>query len=236
VEMKYERKTIRYPIDVPVGYNESLYNMVVKRKWNPLTGTPLKDVAELFRVTREVVNGDESRIAAVRILLEKHPRLIVFYNFDYELMKLRSLITDSGLSQSEPSRVSGKPSTNLVLAEWNGHKHEPIPTSERWVYLVQYAAGAEGWNCTSTDAMCFYSLTYSYKMWHQAHGRIDRLNTGHIGLHYYTLISDSSIDSAIRQALAEKRNFNESTFDWKTNLGGSRAKRTIPTSNPSKTS
>ena len=124
----------------------------------------------------------------------KHPRLVVFYNFDYELEILREL------------------ANGTTLAEYNGHKHEAVPTGTNWVYLVQYMAGAEGWNCTSTDAMCFYSLTYSYKMWHQAHGRIDRLNTPYQELFYYTLMSDSLIDRAIARALKEKRNFNESSY------------------------
>lgn len=123
--------------------------------------------------------------------MERHPRLIIFYNFDYELEILRTL------------------AASVPLAEWNGHKHEEIPSGDRWVYLVQYMAGSEGWNCTETDTTVFYSLTYSYKMWHQAHGRIDRLDTPYQELYYYIIYSDSVIDRAIRGSLKEKKNFNE---------------------------
>lgn len=191
VEMPYLRHTVRHNDAVHVEYDVDLFNTVVKRKWNPYKNAPCRDVAELFVCARKVVNSDPSRLLEVSILLERHPRLIVFYNFDYELEALRTL----------PG----------VVHEYNGHKHQEVPKLvDKWVYLVQYAAGSEGWNCTSTDAMCFYSLPYSYKMWHQAHGRIDRLNTPFLELYYYTLLSNSSVDRAVASALASKKSFHES--------------------------
>lgn len=194
VEMPYKRHTTREVHYVDVEFDCELYERSVKTRWNPYTEEPMKDVAELFRVLRKIVNSDQSRLLTVRSLLETHPRLIVFYNFDYELAMLRELAEDA------------------PLAEWNGHKHEEIPDTERWVYLVQYAAGAEGWNCTSTDAMVFYSLTYSYKHFHQAMGRIDRLNTLSNLLSYHVLLSKSSIDQGILRALKGKQDFNEKKF------------------------
>lgn len=200
VEMPYLRRTVRVSRTIPVEHDRVAFERVVKDRWHVFEKRPLRDVAELFSVMRKVVNSDKSRIEILRELLNTHSRMIVFYNFDYELEILRSVVC------GQPSLSSTK------LAEWNGHKHEPVPDSDRWVYLVQYAAGSEGWNCTSTDATVFYSLTYSYKMWHQAHGRIDRLNTAYVELYYYTLMSDSMIDKAIKKALDEKRTFNESKY------------------------
>lgn len=240
IHMPYERHTTRISRDVPVSYDEELLRKVVKKRWHVYENRPLRDVSELFSVMRKVVNSDESRITSVRSLMQVHPRLIVFYNFDYELQILRTLVGQI----SKTSESSAKPcseslsqtgngigfstleeethlsegitvdTTGFQLAEWNGHKHQEVPQTKRWVYLVQYAAGAEGWNCIDTNAICFYSLTYSYKLYHQAHGRIDRLNTRFVDLYYYTLKSTAAIDRAVAKALSEKRNFNESKLSY----------------------
>jgi hypothetical protein len=172
----------------------------------------MRNVAELFGVMRKIVNSDDSRLDAVRKLLQKHPRLIVFYNFDYELDLLRSLTSLSISSEEFLLENSSSTSQKIHLSEWNGHKHQEIPKTESWVYLVQYTAGSEGWNCIATDATVFYSLPYSYKRFHQAHGRIDRLNTLFTVLHYYVLMSNSAIDFQIAKCLSEKRDFNEAKY------------------------
>jgi hypothetical protein len=190
--MPYLAHTVRHNEQVPVDYDVDLFNKVAKRKWNVYLDRPLRDVAELFACMRKVVNSSPSRVQEVQRLLLRHPRIIVFYNFDYELEALRTL-------------------QHVLVHEYNGHKHQEVPKLvEKWVYLVQYAAGCEGWQCTTTDTMVFYSLPYSYKMWHQAHGRIDRLNTPFLDLFYYTLLSNSPVDRAVASALASKKSFQES--------------------------
>lgn len=204
VDMPYERHTVRKSVDVGVDFDKQLFERVIKDRWNVYKAKPLRDVGELFLTMRKVVNSSPSRIEALTTLMSKHPRLIVFYNFDYELELLRSL--------AETNTISPNGTSLLSIAEWNGHKHEPIPSGDRWLYLVQYVAGAEGWNCIETNAVVFYSLTYSYKVWEQAHGRIDRLNTPFTDLFYYTLRSNSIIDNAIWKSLSNKRSFNERVF------------------------
>jgi hypothetical protein len=194
VHMPFEKHTVRHAHYLKCDYDEDLFEKAVKKRWHVYEERPLRDVSEMFSVMRKIVNSDPTRLQQLSSLLEKHPKLIVFYNFDYELEMLRSL----------SSTTSG-----LAVGEWNGHKHEPIPTTNRWLYLVQYRAGAEGWNCVETDAMVFYSQTYSYRDWWQGHGRIDRINTPFTDLHYYHFISSSVIDKAIRAALKVKKNFNE---------------------------
>jgi len=193
VYMPYPRHTTRHIQYVPVDFDKEKFERVWKKRWHIYEDRPLKDVSELFIVARKLVNSHASRLRAISELLDKHDRLIVFYNFNYELEDLRTLGVLHGISS----------------AEWNGHKHDAVPTSRRWLYLVQYTAGAEGWNCITTDAMAFFSLNYSYKINHQSKGRIDRLNTKYTDLYYYILKSDSLIDRAILKSIMEKKNFNE---------------------------
>lgn len=195
VHMPYPKHTIRHEKTIYVGYNELLLQNVIKNRWHLYHNRPIRDIAELFQVMRRVVNSDPSRVRAIQELSEQHQRLVVFYNFDYELELLRAL------------------GREIRVAEWNGHKHEEIPDSKSWLYLVQYVAGSEGWNCVETNTVAFYSLTYSYKNWEQAHGRIDRLNTPYIDLYYYALRSKSIVDMAIFRSLRAKKNFNVANFD-----------------------
>jgi hypothetical protein len=239
IDMDFERQTIAHHEDVYVGYDIAKYKDVMRTRTNPyvqyyvpcrsgvegalkigtdiakkdvtptgwgyepvegeyvrLVNDPIQQASGLCYVLRRVVNENESRQKALLELFEKHPKMIIFYNFDYELDILRGLYYGD----------------QVTMAEWNGHKHEPVPSSESWVYFVQYTAGAEGWNCIKTDTIVFYSQNYSYKVMQQSSGRIDRLNTPFKHLFYYHLKSRSGIDLAISNALRDKKKFNESRW------------------------
>lgn len=199
INMDFKRKTIPHHDDILVGYNSALYKTVMKNRWNIWNNEPIQNAGELCYALRKIVNADESRMVAVLEILEKHPKAIIFYNFDYELELLKGAAYG----------------TDLEIAEWNGHKHQPIPEGDKWVYLVQYTAGSEGWNCIKTDTIIFYSQNYSYKVMVQASGRIDRMNTPYKDLYYYHLKSRSGIDMAIARALNEKKKFNEGKWAGK---------------------
>lgn len=193
VDMPYERHTTRHVEVVDVDYDTKVFDQVWKQRWNVFTNEPLIDAAEMHRVGRKVVNMDPSRLNQICLLAAKHPRLIIFYSFDYELELLRTL----------ENRL------NITLAEHNGHKHEDVPAGDRWIYLVQYQSGAEAWNCTTTNATIYHSLTYSHKVFEQTQGRTDRLNTPYSDLHYFVLKSNSRIDNAIWKSLQGKKTFHE---------------------------
>ena len=201
VPMDFRRQTVSHHEDIYVKYDIDKYKAAGRLRWDPFKNEPIRDASGLCYVWRRIVNSDEARQVALLEIFEDHPKMIVFYNFDYELDILRGLFDG----------IRG-----VQVAEWNGHKHQPIPDgSASWVYLVQYAAGNEGWNCIKTDTIVFYSQNYSYKVMTQAAGRIDRLNTPYTDLYYYHLKSRSGIDLAISKALSQKRNFNEGRFvNW----------------------
>ena len=196
INIDVNKRTVRHNEVVRVGYNKTLYKYCQSKRWDIYNDEPFKNISALCYTLRKIVNSDEERIVSVLTITEKIPKVIIFYNFDYELEALEKAAYIQG----------------TVIAEWNGHRHDPVPDSDRWVYLVQYTAGAEGWNCITTDTIIFYSQNYSYKIMEQASGRIDRLNTPFTDLYYYHIRSSAQIDLAISRALNEKKKFNERAF------------------------
>lgn len=194
VPMPAERHTRRNRKDIWVSFDRDQYNTIVKKRVDPWTKEPIRNAAGVCYALRRCVNSSDNRLDRLRHIIKKRHKVIVFYNFNYERDELLTLRDE------------------FTVAEWNGHAHEPIPGGDSWVYLVQYTAGAEGWNCIETDTVVFYSLNYSYKIIEQAEGRIDRINTPYTNLWYYYFKSESGIDSAIDKAIREKANFNERIF------------------------
>ena len=196
VEMPVERHTTRERETVYCDYDHDLYKWVVKNRMDPWTEEPLRDAGGVCRILRKVVSDNDWRSEQAKRILSSNERVIVFYNYNYELDRILAVAESLGLS----------------TAQWNGHRHDVIPAEPRWVYICQYTSAAEGWNCTSTDTVLFWSLNYSWRVTEQCEGRIDRLNTPYSRLKYYFLESHSSIDEAVRRSLSSKKVFNERAF------------------------
>lgn len=193
VEMPYIKPATKEEIIVPCDFDKQLYDSTMKNRWNPFEEEPIENASELCYILRKICNSHESRIENILKIIEKTKKSIIFYNYDYELEILKKNI-------------------KCTITEWNGHRHDTISKDDSWVHLVQYNAGAEGWNCIETNCIIFYSQSYSYKMTEQAKGRIDRLNTPFKTLYYYILKSESDIDKAISRALNDKKEFNANTY------------------------
>lgn len=196
IDMDFKRQTTAHHKDVYCRYDIPKYKDAMRSRWDPFKNEPIQQASGLCYVLRRIVNEDETRQAALLELIEKHPKAIVFYNFDYEREILLNLYYGE----------------DVEIAEWSGHAHQPIPKGDKWIYLVQYTAGCEGWNSIQTDTIIFYSQNYSYKVMAQAAGRIDRLNTPFKDLYYYHLKTRSGIDLAISKAVKDKKMFNETRW------------------------
>lgn len=195
IKMKSVKTTVPHRIRITTEYDKDIYQRIAKDQWDVFNDCPVRNKSALLYLLRKVVNSDVSKMEELKTLTKEHDRIIVFYNYTYELEMMRN------------TKFKG-----FTIAEWNGEKHENVPKSKKWLYLVQYAAGAEGWECTTTDTIVFLSQNYSYKMMAQAAGRIDRMNTPYKDLYYYHFVSESSIDYAVSAALSKKKNFNERAF------------------------
>lgn len=193
IDMDFERHTTQHHETIYCNYDLRMYKDVMRNRWDYFKNEPIQQASGLCYLLRKIVNSDESRQVKLLELYEKHPRMIVFFSFDYERDILLNLYFGDGVE----------------VAEYSGHRHQPLPKGDKWVYLVNYSAGAEGFNCITTDTVVFYSQTYSYKSLLQATGRIDRLTTPYTDLYYYHLCSRSGIDLAIKKALTNKKQFNE---------------------------
>ena len=196
VKMKYRKEAEQNHYYIQCDYNKQLYLTVFRDRWDPYENCPIEETGKLCYLLRKVCNSDISRITAVSKIISEKKKAIIFYNYTYEVEALRELFE----------------SLRIPCAEWNGQKHEEVPIGETWGYFVQYNAGAEGWNCITTDTLIFFSQHYSYRLTVQAAGRIDRMNTPFKELYYYHLKSVAPIDVAISRALKSKKNFNERNF------------------------
>lgn len=204
VPMDFDRSTNRINHDIYVQYNGTDYRKIMKDRWDIINDKPIENASSLCYALRRTINTHPSRAQAVLDIFKEHPKVIIFYNFDYELEILKNLDYDGASSFALDEKVK--------IAEWNGHNHDTLPKGDSWVYLVQYTAGNAGWNCITTDTIIFYSQNYSYKVMEQASGRIDRLNTPFKYLHYYHLKTHAAIDIAINRAIREKKKFNETKW------------------------
>lgn len=198
VRMTFKKDAIPHHIDVFCDYDKGLYQRVTKEKWDIYKDEPIQQAGVEYYLARRVSNEDKSRVEECLKLIQKHKKAIIFYSFNYELDLLRQMCTENG----------------LIWGELNGKKHEEVPSgSDEWVYLVQYFAGNEAWECIETDTMIFFSQDPSYKRTEQASGRINRLNTPFSDLYFYHLKSKSWVDLRISKNLAMKKDFTLKDYE-----------------------
>jgi hypothetical protein len=207
VNMDFQRSIEKHEIELWCDYDRKAYDFIKKERKDPYERIsrseetdgfiykPIKNNSKFCFLLRRAAYDHESRIGDLRDVVDKHGKVIVFYNFRRELEIIRSAFENG----------------HITIAEYNGRRHDSIPTTNKWIYLVQYNL-SEGWNCITSDCVVFFSSNYSWRTLEQCKGRIDRMNTPFSDLYYYHIWSDAPIEKAIKAANKRKEIFNERQF------------------------
>lgn len=200
VTMEYTKPAEHKVRVINCNYSVKAYKDILRDRFDYEKNEPISSQGRFCYLLR-ICGNNLDKLAKVSNILKEYGPAIIFYNYDQEYYDLCSSLSAQG----------------YTVRCYNGHQHDPTPSGEfspnsKWAYLVQYNAGAEGWNCIATPNMIFYSLNYSYKMMLQASGRIDRCNTPFRELNYFVLTNDSPIEYRIRDCLKRKEKFNENAY------------------------
>ena len=141
---------------------------------------------------------NENKLNNFKELIEStKDRLIVFYNFNNELEKLKEICSNQG---KEISIVNGQ------TKDLKAYEDE-----ENSVTLIQYQAGAKGLNLQKANKIIYFSLPVSCDNWMQSLKRIHRIGQDR-PCFYYLLISKDSIDEDIYNALERGVDYTDELF------------------------
>lgn len=143
----------------------------------------------------------KEKLEAFRDLLEStEDRVIVFYNFNEELNRLKKIC--EALNR-EISFVNG--------SGMSMYAYEEIPNS---VLFVQYQAGAMGGNFQKANKIIYYTLPLgkgSCDLWEQSKKRIHRIGQKRTCFYYYLLVK-SSFEEKNFAALQEGKELTDELF------------------------
>lgn len=125
-------------------------------------------------------------------------RIIVFYNFQNELMKLSEIVIDS----DRPLSVVNGSTKDLSAYE----------NFENSVTLIQYQAGAMGLNLQKSNKIVYFTPPLSSELFEQSKKRTHRIGQERTCFYYY-LICKNSIETKIYSALKMRRDYTERLFE-----------------------
>ena len=131
------------------------------------------------------------------LLCSTDDRLIVFYNFQNELMKLSELAIDS----DRPLSIVNGETKDL----------ENYENFDNSVTLIQYQAGAMGLNLQKSNKIVYFTPPLSSELFEQSKKRTHRIGQKRTCFYYY-LICKNSIEEKIYRTLKMRRDFTERLF------------------------
>lgn len=132
------------------------------------------------------------------LLSSTDDRLIVFYNFQNELMKLSEIVIDS----DRPLSIVNGDTKDLSAYE----------NFENSVTLIQYQAGAMGLNLQKSNKIVYFTPPLSSELFEQSKKRTHRIGQERTCFYYY-LICKNSIETKIYSALKMRRDYTERLFE-----------------------
>ncbi len=139
-----------------------------------------------------------NKLERLQELLEStNDRVVVFYNFDLEYVKIAQICRRL---DKPVSTVNGK---DKDLRAYGQH-----PNS---VTLVQYQAGAMGLNLQLANKIIYFTLPLSSELWEQSKKRIHRIGQIKTCFYYY-LLTTGTIEPKILETLKQRKDFTDRLF------------------------
>ena len=170
---------------------------------------PIVAIGKRHQIENGCLNGDEytpsELIASAkddRILkyAEEFPRLIIFAKFTQQINHYYDILTKKGFTVY---LLTG-------ATKDRGHLFSTLKMADKAILIVQSSISA-GWEWKECPVMVFASRTYNISDYIQGQGRIQRTDAIKKNL-YINLIAKKGIDSAVNDAVENKRDFSERVY------------------------
>lgn len=146
---------------------------------------------------RMLLGVSKDKLMVLKDLIDStNNRIIIFYNFNIELEKIKNLIRDRPISV-----VNGE------IKYLSNYDNE-----ENSITIVNYRAGAKGLNLQKANIIIYYSPTLSCEDYMQSKKRIHRIGQDK-PCFYYKLIGKKSIEENIYKTLEKGENYTEELFN-----------------------
>jgi len=124
--------------------------------------------------------------------------IVIFYNYVCEREAILQMLQKNHKGRTV-FRVDGAVHELPKPAEW--------PSLKRTITLAQYQSGSTGVEMTYADTIVFFSPTYSYTLYHQSVGRIERIGQKK-KMTLYKLCEPKTVEIDIWRAIKRKTDFS----------------------------
>ena len=189
------------PVIVPVSKD---YKKFLKTKIVEVEGVKLKGdtiLTEILYLRMLCGAYSEHKLQAFNDLLNSTGSgMVVFYNFNNELDKLRAICEEN---ERPVSIING---SEKNLDNYNNHDNA--------VVLVNYQAGAMGLNLQKYNKIIYFTPNFSSELYEQSKKRVHRIGQSQ-PCFYYNMICADSIEKDIYAVLEKRKNYTDELFKQK---------------------